>query len=248
MNDRPIDKTALSWWFPKLEAAGLPVPITKLIEMPVAAQESIWAAFDGKDKNATDIKAFFAALTGIAAGVGFPCFLRTDHTSGKHEWESTCFVRSADDIPQHVFNIAEHSELCDFVGLPWSVWVVREFLPTIPLGVCPVYGNMPLCREFRFFVDDGEVRCWHPYWPLESLEQGGADVSLYDRLAAAPDDYQALHALAHKVAGAIGGAWSVDILETERGWFVTDMAEAHRSFHWEGCEAATIAHDENVGP
>lgn len=28
---------------------------------------------------------------------------------------------------------------------------------------------------------------------------------------------------------------SVDILDTEKGWFVTDMAEADKSFHWEGC-------------
>lgn len=33
-------------------------------------------------------------------------------------------------------------------------------------------------------------------------------------------------------------AWSVDVLETRRGWFVTDMAEAARSFHWPGCEHA----------
>jgi hypothetical protein len=39
-----------------------------------------------------------------------------------------------------------------------------------------------------------------------------------------------------KAAGcAVGGAWSVDILETKRGWFVTDMAEAEKSFHWPEC-------------
>ena len=37
MTDR-IDKTALSYWFPKLEAAGLPVPKTVLLEMPLEAQ------------------------------------------------------------------------------------------------------------------------------------------------------------------------------------------------------------------
>jgi hypothetical protein len=28
----------------------------------------------------------------------------------------------------------------------------------------------------------------------------------------------------------------VDILETKRGWFVTDMAEAGKSWHWPGCK------------
>ena len=35
----------------------------------------------------------------------------------------------------------------------------------------------------------------------------------------------------------MGGHWSVDILETERGWYVTDMALAPRSWHWPHCKA-----------
>lgn len=34
-----IDKTALSYWFPKLDAAGIPVPKTILLDMPIKAQE-----------------------------------------------------------------------------------------------------------------------------------------------------------------------------------------------------------------
>lgn len=45
-----------------------------------------------------------------------------------------------------------------------------------------------------------------------------------------------LEAVAAAFAG--DGAWSVDVLETDRGWYVTDMAEAYRSFHWAGCEKA----------
>jgi len=31
---------------------------------------------------------------------------------------------------------------------------------------------------------------------------------------------------ANATGRAVGGAWSIDILETKRGWHVTDMAEA----------------------
>ncbi len=44
-----------------------------------------------------------------------------------------------------------------------------------------------------------------------------------------------IRSLASRAGAAIGGAWSVDILETTRGWFVTDMAEAHKSYHWPTC-------------
>ena len=102
------DRTALSWWFPKIEAAGVPVPRTTIIKMPKEAQESIWQWFDGKSGNGAE-KPFLAELKAAATAIGFPCFLRTDHTSDKHSWEKTCFLKSADDVPQHVYNIAEFS-------------------------------------------------------------------------------------------------------------------------------------------
>ena len=50
------------------------------------------------------------------------------------------------------------------------------------------------------------------------------------------DEECALIALAEKASRAVGGAWSIDLLETRRGWVLTDMAEAHRSWHdWPDC-------------
>jgi|SRR5712671_6812069 hypothetical protein len=206
------DRTALSYWFPKIEAAGIPVPRTKIVHMPRAAQEAIWAAFDGKD--AGDPKPFFAELTAAASEIGFPVFLRTDHTSGKHNWKRCCFVPSADVIPQHVFNLAEFSECVDLIGLPWDTWVVREFLPTTPVGTCPRYGGMPICREFRFFVVDGETRCWHCYWPRHALEEGGAAADLdYEAMSSlGAETERMLTDLANAAGRAVGGAWSTTCL------------------------------------
>jgi hypothetical protein len=36
---------------------------------------------------------------------------------------------------------------------------------------------------------------------------------------------------ANATGRAVGGAWSIDILETKRGRHVTDMAEAAKSWH-----------------
>lgn len=233
------EKTALSYWFPQIEAAGVPVPRTKIIAMSLEAQKSIWQWFDGKDGTGAE-KPFLEELKAAAAEMGFPCFLRTDHTSGKHNWDCCCFLTGADKVPQHIYNLAEFSEIAGgIIGLPWDTWVVREFLPTKPLGVCPSYGNMPICREFRFFVDEGHVRCWHPYWPEFSLEQGGAlfENADYDAVSCVDIDEECgLIALAEKAGRAVGGAWSIDILDTKRGWYVTDMAEAANSWHgWPDC-------------
>lgn len=52
-----------------------------------------------------------------------------------------------------------------------------------------------------------------------------------------------LYELASRAGKAVGGAWSVDILETTRGypnrWYVTDMAVAEDSWHWPECPNST---------
>lgn len=235
-----IDQNALSHWFPPIRDAGLPVPKTHIVRVPDTALQAIAAAMGGEEVIFSP-KPFFDDLATCAADLGFPCFLRTDHTSGKHEWSRTCFLKSAEDIPSHVFALAEYSEMVDMIGLPWSTWAVRELLPTIPVATCPHYEGMPVCREFRVFVDGARVACLHPYWPRKALTQGGAaiDDAIYERLCALTDiERFDLHCLAASVGDAVGGAWSVDILETRRGWMVTDMALAARSWHWPDCPHA----------
>jgi hypothetical protein len=51
-NEIKVDKTALSYWFPKLVEAGIPVPRTKIITMPPEAQKVMWKWFD--DQHCTD--------------------------------------------------------------------------------------------------------------------------------------------------------------------------------------------------
>lgn len=230
--------TALSHWFPLIEAAGLPVPRTIIVDIDDGAREAMFGIFDGVDQG--DAKPFFERIEKAADQVGYPAFLRTDDTSGKHGWEGTCHLPSADVIPSRVAGIVEYSELASLMGLPWDRWAVREFLPTMPVGVCRRYGNMPICREFRFFAEGDTVHCFHPYWPADSLAQGHAeyhsafDFEAFSTLSVA--DEVELRQMAIAASKACGGAWSIDFLETERGWFLTDMAEAHKSYHWPSCE------------
>ena len=60
-----------------------------------------------------------------------------------------------------------------------------------------------------------------------------------DKAAAVRDmPWSEIIPVVEKVARAFAGdgSWSVDVLETDRGWCVTDMAEAEGSFHWPECE------------
>ena len=230
------NRTALSYWFPILESAGLPVPKTEILSITPEAREAMFGLFAGEEVG--DTSEFFSDIDLAAQKTGgYPSFLRTDHTSAKHSWSRSCDLRSADLIGAAVSEIILYSEMAGFPGLPWEVWAVRERLPVIPYGVCVGFSDMPICREYRVFVDGGDIECFHPYWPEYALDQGRA--SFFDGRSVEQlnslDDIDPVLALAKASGAALGGRWSVDVLETERGWYVTDLAEADKSFHWEGC-------------
>lgn len=234
-----VDKNSLSYWFPRIGDAKLPVPLTRIVRVPTASiQKDLFRPLDGKEFEGP-AKIWLEVLKLAAEEIGFPCFLRTGHTSGKHDWDRTCYVASAKDLASHVLALIEFSETCDVFGLPWIVWAVRELLPTKP--VATVYRGMPLCREFRCFVEDGKLICMHPYWPAAAIEQGlpeGETLSKqsHDLLHnATVSEVDEIKELAKRAGKACGGRWSVDILDTERGWFVTDMALMDQSSHWPGC-------------
>ena len=233
-----VDKTCMSYWFPRIRKAGLPIPKTGMIWISEDQQRELFKVFDGGYPGKI-VEPFFLKLKEFADKIGYPCFLRTGHTSGKHSWDDSCFIKSPDDIGSHVYELVEFSECCCGPGLPWDVWAVREFLPTIPAGKCTRYHNMPVNREFRFFAEDGKVICWHPYWPWGALEGGGFvpnDPNFsYEKFCDPGEDLPHMKAIAEIASRVCEGAWSVDLLETERGWYLTDMAEASKSWHWPDC-------------
>jgi hypothetical protein len=197
---------------------------------------------DDADSWLPMFRRFVSELQEAADQIGYPAFLRTGQGSGKHQWSRCCYLAKRDMVADHVVNLVEWSHMVDMMGLPTDVWCVREMLPVKPIGVCERYRGMPVVKEFRFFVRDGKIVCRHPYWPLDALNEGGfaADVpeGWYEEFCRIPDEVEPLAArVAQAFAG--DGAWSVDLLETDRGWYVTDMAEAERSFHFPGCQTKT---------
>lgn len=246
-----IDRNCLSYWFPKLDEAGLPVPRTEIVRTDV----DLSTLCDGKTPPGWS--KFLAELDAAVSMIGGqPCFLRTGQGSGKHDWEKTCYLGPEESLGEHVGELVYWSHLVDFLGLSHDVWVARELLPVVPLAVLPRYSNMPLVMECRCFVAGGKIQCEHPYWPVGAIREG-LDCTHADepdecghchlRASALFDlanplyypDRDGWRSLAEEVARVFAddGAWSVDLLATKKGWFVTDMAEANRSFHYPECTA-----------
>jgi len=255
-----FEHNCISYWLPKINQI-VPTPTTVLVTLDRDIGHALFKAFDGEEIGPDGHKWINESLRPAVDVVGLPCFLRTGQTSHKHNWKETCYVTDVDRLTHHVLALIEFSEICDMFGLPWHTWAVRKMLPTKPLAVLPAYGDMPLCRELRCFVRDGELQCAHPYWPPVAIEQGFpfvskaaamfGDVEPPPRML--PSDFDELVrqattfteeeltiaiGLAKKAGAAVGGYWSVDVLDTERGWYVTDMAIGENSWHWPECEHA----------
>ncbi|HDY86538.1 MAG TPA: hypothetical protein ENH82_00300 [bacterium] len=224
-------KTCITYWFPKLE--GLPVPKTHIIKTGITPEEQIRYADcdnimeDKIQKLVTDIKTH-------ADDLGYPAFLRTGQTSAKHEWKDTCFLKDDQRIRYQVDRIILFSCLVDMIGLPADVWAVREFLPLE--YAFKAFDEMPIAREFRFFIEGGRITHEQPYWPPDTIKDPDTDDWEY-KLAEISllDDKDAL-SLAYEVADRFKDdeGFSVDVCKTINGeWYITDMALAEYSYKWE---------------
>ncbi len=234
------EKCCLSYWFPKLQATGVPVPQTHIIQL----EKGIWFADCEDDDGASpECKAMFDQVPQLCSDIaacadslgGYPIFLRSGQTSGKHSWRHTCFVPSKEMIEKHVYGIWEFSEMVDICGLPTHVWAVREMLKVE--SPFTAFSGFPVTKERRYFFKNGEVVGHHGYWPPEAIEDNTDDPDWMSKLHVlnfeTNNEIAELTALTKTVARAFDGAWSLDWLwTTDRGWVAIDMAEAHRSFIW----------------
>ncbi|MBY0548696.1 MAG: ATP-grasp domain-containing protein [Candidatus Obscuribacterales bacterium] len=233
-----MDKNCLTYWYPKLREAAIPAPRTLIHKTDCVLDHLL----DGVEPPEFD--KLIAGLEEFGSILGYPMFLRTGMTSGKHNWKNTCFIQGPEDFPEHIAALVEFSAMAGFFGLPHFVWVARSFLKLKTYGVLPGYSDMPLAREFRAFVSGGDIQCIHPYWPQRAVAEGepeGEWIEQYREMCTMGADEQKIVEFVSKVAALFSddGAWSVDVCQLETGqWLVTDMAIAQESFHWEGCEKA----------
>lgn len=228
------DKNALSYWFPHIADAGLPVPATRII--PVA--HDLRCLMDMQIPEGWDD--LVEAVTEAAGELGYPAFLRTGHLSGKHRWKDACYLDHPENVQTRLARLVEESEMAGIFGLPCDEFAVRQFLKLKTICTCAGYGDMPVGREFRFFANENGVEHWQPYWPPESVRQGYPSefkwrAALQEASRLSKGEERMLGSMAIAAAAAVDDdSWSVDFLQDTDGiWWLTDMAEGIRSFRWD---------------
>jgi len=237
--ENPENRSRLSWWFPCIPT-GILVPETIIIPY---TGDDLTHLLDGQTPKG--FVGLVVKITEAGNKLGWPLFLRTDYLSGKHNWKKTCYIPVPGDVPSHVARLVEESVMADIMGFPTDCWIARKLIPTKP-AFHAFYGDMPIVKERRYFVQDDQVVCHHPYWPSEVFYDTKVSTQIwFDNLCymnvEPPYEVDWLSELSRKVGKAIGGAWSIDWLQDENyKWHLIDMADAAQSYHWPGCESKII--------
>ena len=237
------DKSSMLYWYPKIKDLPIPQPKTEIVD--IREFDPDWS-YDWIDGKAGLPEALVSELKEVCQRIGYPVFLRTDHISGKHDWENTCFIKDEKALGRNLFGVIEASMMAD---LSINALVVREYIPMATLFTA-FSGHMPVNPEIRFFVRDGKRDCWHWYWVENAIWNASVE-NWRKLLKTAEDEVKArwcdgiprykeasdvLGNYADSVAKVLDGYWSVDFCKAADGrWILIDCAEGDKSWHENDC-------------
>lgn len=221
----------LAYWYPLLKQMRMRVPETIIVG---SGDCELTYLLDGVKPRGFD--QFIERLKLACHQVGYPVFLRTGMTSDKHDYERTCFVENKTQLEDHVRRLVETSVIANISGYPfdYTIWAVRKFIYTKEYFTY-FNGNLPITKEVRYFIKDGDIVKSAPYWPEEVFENASDEEKalLAELRTITDDDKLELDLMARYIAKHMPGFWSVDFLQDRQGkWWCTDMAVGERSY---GC-------------
>ena len=224
-----VESDSMLIWYPKIKDLPIPQPKTEMIfftdkELKILINENVPKSVVDKVKAVCD-------------RMGYPCFLRTDLASGKHDWKDSCFIDGKSDLRKHIFEVVSFNLCADIMGLDFKALAVREFIP-MDSRFTAFYGDMPVNPERRYFIKDGKVLCHHPYWIEEAIEDSKPpSIPNWRDIAKelnteTEEEIKLLTGYAKMVAKQFEGFWSVDFCKAKDGrWILIDMASGDKSWH-----------------
>lgn len=234
MNRADLEKeSSLLNWYPKIRGV-LPTPRTRIVHLDGVDP---WGVLDGEPLD----EGLLCRIKSACARIRYPVFLRSDQGSGKHQWKETCYVPNEADLFSHVYRLIEWHACAGIMGLNFNAFVIREFLHLE--SKFTAFKGMPVAKERRYFVLDGEVQCWGPYWPEDAFIQYNRDLpsDWKERLRYlnSPELGEVEHLT--EMAAIFGernpGWWSVDFakMASPEKWVLIDAARGELSWHPEEC-------------
>jgi len=232
------DRNSLNFWYP-------------LIADKVLVPTTMYVNFDKWPQRLDDISDDDLDLIIEACDqLGYPCFMRTDVFSGKHNYERTCFIESEKVVKCHLNELLNYSSMCTIVGLPVNSIVIREFIEIEHRF--KAFEGLPIGNEIRAFVREGEIECHHYYWPKASIKFYGeyrnniprdweTELDEMKTYCEGPG-WEEIKGVVKEVAEIMNTknlhnvdiypSWSIDFAKGNNGkWYLIDMALGDVSYH-----------------
>jgi len=203
-------RNSLLYWYPIVKDVA-PTPKTAWVEV--------------KDPLDIDFDELVEKVHELALELGgYPVFVRTDHFSGKHEFENTCYVRSKETLRNNLVNLVDFSFAHD---LPLNAIVVREYVE-LDWKFKAFFGRLPIAPEVRVMIKDHDIDEWFFYWPEDAIRHPDKEnwrELLNEMREIARSEREIFCKIAKSVAKVLDGYWSVDFARTKKGeWILIDMA------------------------
>ena len=221
--------SSMDYWWPLTKDLPVPKPRT---EVAINMCPEDWVMFID-DPNVLSMVS--DELLAAAFKMGYPLFMRTDQSSGKHEYAGTCKVVNDKRLFPNLYRLIEENLMCD---LNVQTLYFREFIELD--SVFTAFSDMPIAPERRYFVKDGEVCCHHPYWPEAAIRDPNKKdwkkrlhcINLEERC-----EIELLTRYAQIIGSEFPGSWSIDFAQArDSTWYFIDMADARVSWHPEDCK------------
>lgn len=247
-----MDKNSMIYWWPLVKDLDIPMPRTYMIGVERSCMSPQLRSSDNPRAklHARTMKYLPEIRHAVKFCGGYPIFMRTDLMSGKFEWSRTCYCETEPDLIANIHNLVVFSENCDMIGRPMNALVFREYIRME--SAFAAFHGLPISRERRYFVRDGNVTCHHPYWPEEAIKFYSAgyqwpDNWVQDLACLNYEDIEEVELVtdyARKIGSVLPGYWSVDFCKSLRyGWYFIDCALGDDSWHpdcqasqWRNCE------------
>jgi hypothetical protein len=243
--DRDLDPNSALIWLPPILRAGLPVPRTEVIRVD---PDALWVAIgDARPEETTHAHPVpWDEMEAAAARIGYPCFVRTDLSSAKHDGPACYRLDGPDGLRGVVLSTFYDNATKDLASgpTPLRAMLFRAWLdldaPFSAFG--DERGQHPIAHEWRVFAGGGTPPCTHFYWPEGAIEDHAPSVEDWRTQRNAMEQIPALSlgqlvVLAESAVRAVNGGdagprWSVDFARDRAGlWWLIDMALASASWH-----------------
>ena len=239
-----------SFWFPKIESCGIPVPKSVIIQLPDEIIRSLFLEREGDDDRITD----FVRNTVIPTipKDWHPVFIKNGCFSNKFDFRYCCIQPTLHRLVTSIEAINQDALCFDTDGE--SELVIREYLmpyhyddDELGIKMYSIYNGMPLRPEIRVFYDFDHHKALYAvnYWDWgychdRICERDCTDALAYEAAYPVLDRFfkengdKAMALLdEHLKKVDLPGIWSVDLMWHEGQFWLIDMAVGHRSAYFD---------------